>query len=135
MYAHLERIIDAFLQPENKQVKDIELTDAEERQKVVVDWNNTQTDYPKQKCIHQLYAEQALSQPNNIAVVFKDQQLSYAELDQQSTQLAIYLQAQGIKPDDLVAICLEAIIKYDCGRLGNIKSWWGVPTHRLKLPR
>ena len=122
MYAHLERIIDAFLQPENKRIKDIELTDAEERQKVVEDWNNTQTDYPKQKCIHQLFVEQALFQPNNTAVVFKYQQLSYAELDQQSTQLAIYLQAQGIKPDNLVAICLERSLNMIVAVLGILKA-------------
>ena len=122
MYAYLERIIDAFLQPENKRVKDIEFTDAEERQKVVTDWNNTQTDYPKQKCIHQLFVEQALSQPNNTAVVFKDQQLSYAELDQQSTQLAICLQGKGIKPDHLVAICLERALNMIVAVLGILKA-------------
>jgi non-ribosomal peptide synthetase component F len=57
----------------------IELS-AAERHKILVEWNNTQTDYPKDKCIHQLFEEQVERTPNAIAVVFEDQQLTYDEL-------------------------------------------------------
>jgi non-ribosomal peptide synthetase component F len=50
---------------------------AAERHKILVEWNNTQTDYPKDKCIHQLFEEQVERTPNAIAVVFEEQQLTY----------------------------------------------------------
>lgn len=122
MYSHLERIIDSFLEADNKLIEDIELIDAKERQMILGDWNHTQVDYPKQKCIHQLFEEQVALQPKKSAIIFEDQQLSYAELDKQSTQLALYLQQQGIKPDGLVAICMERSVDMIIAVMGILKA-------------
>jgi non-ribosomal peptide synthetase component F len=61
-----------------------------ERHKILVEWNNTQADYPKDKCIHQLFDEQVERTPNAIAVVFEKQQLTYDELNRRANQLAHY---------------------------------------------
>ena len=122
IYAHLERIIDAFLQPDNKLISDIELVDTEERQQVLTDWNLNQQDFPKYKCIHHLFAKQTILHKDKAAVIFEDQQLSYAELETKSTQLAVYLQQQGILPDSLVAICMERSIDMIVAVMGILKS-------------
>ncbi|MGZ8926867.1 MAG: condensation domain-containing protein, partial [Methylobacter sp.] len=72
------------------------MLDDKEQKRLLDDWNNTATDYPAQQCFHQLFEQQARLTPNAVAVVFEHQQLSYAELDQKSTQLAKYLQQAGV---------------------------------------
>jgi amino acid adenylation domain-containing protein len=99
----------------------IELS-AAERHKILVEWNNTQTDYPKDKCIHQLFEEQVERTPNAIAVVFEDQQLTYHELNCRANQLAHHLQSLGIKPEVLVGICIERSISMMIGLLGILKA-------------
>jgi len=100
---------------------DIELS-AAERHKILVEWNNTQTDYPKDKCIHQLFEEQVERTPNAIAVVFEEQQLTYHELNCRANQLAHYLQSLGVKPEVLVGICVERSLGMIVGLLAILKA-------------
>lgn len=99
----------------------IELSTAE-RQKILVEWNNTQADYPKDKCIYQLFEEQVERTPNAIAVVFEDQQLTYDELNRRANQLAHHLQSLGIEPEVLVGICVERSLEMIVGLLGILKA-------------
>ncbi|MEK8015452.1 MAG: amino acid adenylation domain-containing protein, partial [Candidatus Parabeggiatoa sp.] len=99
----------------------IELSAAEQH-KLLVEWNNTQTDYPKDKCIHQLFEEQVKQTPNAIAVVFEDQQLTYDELNRRANQLAHYLQSLGVKPEVLVGICVERSLEMVVGLLAILKA-------------
>ncbi|MFN6562991.1 MAG: non-ribosomal peptide synthetase [Nostoc sp. ChiSLP01] len=78
-----------------------------ERQKLLVEFNNTQTAFPADKCFHQVFAEQVKRTPDNIAVVYKNQQFTYRELNNRANQLAHYLQKLGVKPDVMVGICVE----------------------------
>jgi amino acid adenylation domain-containing protein len=80
----------------------------EEFQHIVYDFNATDKDFPADKTIHQLFEEQVAKTPDNIAVVFEDTKLTYQELNARSNQLAHYLRNNyQIKPDDLIALCLE----------------------------
>ncbi len=63
--------------------------------------------YPLDKTIHHLFEEQAKKTPNNTAAIFEDKKLTYKELNEKSNQLANYLIKQGIKTEDLVAICVN----------------------------
>lgn len=78
-----------------------------ERYQLLFQWNDTTVNFPETKMIHQLFEAQAHSQPDHIAVEFEDNQLSYAELNRQSNQLAHYLRKSGILTGDLVGISLE----------------------------
>ena len=73
----------------------------------MIEWNDTKTDYPRDKCIHQLFEEQVEKSPDAIAVVFEDQQVTYRELNNRANQLARYLQKLGVGPDVLVGICMD----------------------------
>jgi len=99
----------------------IELS-AIERHKILVEWNNTQTDYPKDKCIHQLFEAQVERTPHAIAVVFEDQQLTYHELNRRANQLAHHLQSLGVKPEVLVGICAERSLDMIVGLLAVLKA-------------
>jgi amino acid adenylation domain-containing protein len=75
-----------------------------------------------QRCIHELFSFQAELTPDAIAVVFGETQLSYAELEKRSTQLARYLQASGVRTETRVGICLERSVEMIVGLLGILKA-------------
>jgi len=85
-------------------------------------WNNMAINYPFDKNIHQLFEEQVEKTPEAIAVVFKNQSLSYATLNQKANQLAYYLQTLGVKPEVLVGICVERSLEMVIGLLGILKA-------------
>ncbi|MFK5968540.1 MAG: amino acid adenylation domain-containing protein [Candidatus Marithrix sp.] len=86
------------------------------------EWNNTKTDYPQNKCIHQLFEEQVEKTPDAIAVVFEDQLLTYRELNNESNKLAHYLINLEVKPETLVGICIERSLEMVIGLLGILKA-------------
>jgi amino acid adenylation domain-containing protein/non-ribosomal peptide synthase protein (TIGR01720 family) len=85
-------------------------------------FNDTAVEYPRDKTLVDLIAEQVERTPHNTAVVFNEQQLSYKELDERSNQLAHYLSRSGVKEDSLVAICLERSIEMIVGIIGALKA-------------
>lgn len=82
----------------------------------------TEIKYSQNKCIHQVFAEQVEKTPNAVAVVFKNQQLTYRELNAKANQLAHYLQAMGVGSEVLVGLCVERSIEVIIGILGILKA-------------
>lgn len=101
---------------------EVEILDHSERQQLLVEFNNTQLDYPKDKCIHHLFEKQAKSTLDNIAVAFEDRQLTYAELNTRANQLAHYLQRLGVGAEVLVGLCVERSLEMVIGILGILKA-------------
>lgn len=97
------------------------LPDAE-RAAIVKGFNGTQTEYPKEKLIHQLFEEQVMRTPGAMAVVYEGASLSYAELNARANQLARYLVSRGVGPDQLVGICVERSLEMVIGLLGILKA-------------
>ncbi|ARL05718.1 non-ribosomal peptide synthetase [Burkholderia pseudomallei] len=98
------------------------LLDEAERKQVVYEWNTTERDYPIEQCIHQLFEAQVDRKPEAIALTFDGQRLSYAELNARANRLAHYLQARGVGPDRLVALCAERGIEMVVGLLAILKA-------------
>lgn len=94
----------------------------EEMHGLIVEWNNTQADYPSDKCIHQLFEEQAGRTPDAIAIEFEGRQLTYAELNNRSSQFANYLRERGVGPDVLVALFVERSLEMVIALLGILKA-------------
>ncbi|MFN6487003.1 MULTISPECIES: non-ribosomal peptide synthetase [unclassified Nostoc] len=94
----------------------------QERYKILFEWNDTKVDYPQHLCIHQLFEAQVEKTPDSIAVVFKEQQLTYQELNYQANKIAHYLQSLGVKPEVLVGICVERSLEMIVGMLGILKA-------------
>ncbi|MBP9742784.1 MAG: amino acid adenylation domain-containing protein, partial [Burkholderiales bacterium] len=108
-----QRLYKEILQDENKNsvnkaLKDYSILAAKDYNKIVYEWNNTFSPYPENKMIHQLFEEQVTKTPNNIAVVYKNKQVTYKELNQKSNQLAHYLKnCYQINGDDLIVLCID----------------------------
>lgn len=122
MPKHYVQLLDAFLENPSQLIHQTNLLPAEERHQLLVEWNDTFANYPKDKCIHQLFEEQVERTPNATAVVFGEQQLSYLELNHRANQLAHHLQKQGIGPETLVGVCLERSPEMVIAILGILKA-------------
>lgn len=77
---------------------------AAERKRVLYDWNATGVDYPQGECLHTLFEQQVQRTPHAMAVTADDGVLSYAALNNRANRLAHYLRAQGVGPDERVAV-------------------------------
>jgi amino acid adenylation domain-containing protein len=97
------------------------LTKADQKQLEL--WNQTNRNYPQDKTLVDLFEEQVKSYPNNIALVFEEQSLSYQELNQKANQLAHFLhQNYQIKPDTLIGICVERSLDMAIALLAVLKA-------------
>src|SRR5438105_288302 len=93
-----------------------------DRHKLLVEWNDTKVEFPHDRCIHELFEEEAARRPGAAAVTFEDRQLTYGELNSQANQLAHHLRALGVRPDTLVGICVERSLEMVVGLLGILKA-------------
>ncbi len=119
---HFVNLLAGIVANPQAQISQLPLLTEVEQQQLLIEWNNTQVDYPQIKCIHTLFEEQAERTPDAIAVVFENQQLTYAELNGRANQLAHYLQKLGVKSDTLVGICVERSLEMIVGLLGILKA-------------
>lgn len=101
---------------------DLSLLTSVEQEQLFKAWNNTQADYPQDFCLHDLFEYQVKKTPDNIAVSFENQQLTYHELNQRANQVAHYLQKAKVAPDVMVGICLERSLDLIVGILGILKA-------------
>src|SRR5579864_188728 len=94
----------------------------EEQHRLLVEVNDTQAEYPKDKCLHELFVAQAALRPEKTAVVYGDEQLAYRQLSQRTRDMALYLQSLGVKPDSVVGLCLERSIEMMMGIMGTAEA-------------
>jgi amino acid adenylation domain-containing protein len=127
--ASIERMSEYFLallhqivdNPKQK-ISLLSLISEAEKKQIVVDWNKTDTSYPDKLSVTQLFEKQVEKTPQNTAVIFEGQEISYCELNQRSNQLAHYLIKHGVKKDDMVGIFMERSIDMIIGMLGILKA-------------
>ncbi|MCA2685356.1 MULTISPECIES: non-ribosomal peptide synthase/polyketide synthase [unclassified Microcystis] len=118
---HFINLLEGIVANPQERISQLPLLTESETNQLLIEWNNTQVDYPEYKCIHQLFEEQVKRTPDAIAVVFDNQQLTYNELNCRANQLAHYLQKLGVKPKELVGICLERSLEMIVGLLAILK--------------
>src|SRR6185369_12730330 len=105
-----------------KLIEDLEILPERERAQLLVEWNRTEAEYHSEQLLHELFEEQAARNPEQVAVVFGDEALSYGELNRKANQLAHYLKARGVGPEVLVGICIERSLMMVVGLLGILKA-------------
>ncbi|MBT2575230.1 amino acid adenylation domain-containing protein [Bacillus sp. ISL-51] len=100
---------------------DISLLPKEEEELILHTWNETSREYPD-VCFHELFERQAAKTPDACAVVYEKETLTYRELDEKSTKLALFLQAHGAVPDGLIGIYTDRSLEMAVGLLGILKA-------------
>ncbi|HLM42772.1 MAG TPA: amino acid adenylation domain-containing protein, partial [Myxococcaceae bacterium] len=106
----------------DRKLRELPLLGATERQQVLVDWNQTHTNFPRQQSIHQLFEQRVALHPEAVALEFGEQLVSYGELERRSNQLAHFLASKGVRSGDLVGICVERSADLVVGLLGILKA-------------
>ena len=128
-------LLESIVATPQCRISHLPLMRPEEREQLVRDWNQTQTHYESDLCIHQLFEAQARKTPSAIALEFQGRQMTYGELDARASQLAWRLIDAGAGPRARVALCLERSFELIVGLLGILKTGAAyVPVDR-KYPR
>ncbi|MBD2521399.1 non-ribosomal peptide synthetase [Nostoc sp. FACHB-133] len=122
MTGHFVTLLESIVANPQERISQLPMLTAFEQQQLLIEWNDTQVDYPQDKCIHQLFEEQVERTPDAVAVVFENQQLTYHELNCRANQLAHYLRSLGVEADLLVGICVERSLEMVVGLLGILKA-------------
>ena len=94
----------------------------EEAKRVLIEWNETGVEYPKDKTVYELFEEQVEKTPENVAVVCDEQQLTYRELNERANQVAHYLRRLGVGRETLVGVGLNRSLELIVGILGVLKA-------------
>jgi amino acid adenylation domain-containing protein len=107
MAGHYLSLLKGIVADPEMPIAQLPLLTEEELDRLLVDWNRTTADFPKEKCIHKLFEEQVKKRPDAVAVLFEDRHLTYGELNLRANQLAHYLKKLGVAPDALVGIFMD----------------------------
>ena len=122
LHQHICNLLFDALKNDTKKLYELELLTADEQQKLFYDFNDTAIDYPRDKCVHQLFEEQVSKTPDSIAIVACDKKLTYRELNEQANRIAHSLIRKGVKVGDIVAFALPRKSCLIATILGILKS-------------
>ena len=122
MAKHFVGLCRAIVARPAARIQELEYVGQEERQRVLVEFNDTRVDYPRDKCIHDFFLEQVEQNGEKVAVVCGKEQLTYQQLYERSRDLAMYLQSVGVKPDSVVGLYMERSVEMMVGILGTVQA-------------
>jgi amino acid adenylation domain-containing protein len=120
--AHYQNILAGIVEDPDRRVHDLPMLSDSERHQVVVDWNATTTDYPREESIVSLFEAQVARSPEATALVCEGKELSYQELNRRANQLGRYLLTLGVQPETRVGICMNRSIEMVVGLLAILKA-------------
>jgi amino acid adenylation domain-containing protein len=103
-------------------VSDLPLLGAEEQDRVLAQWNDTEAEYPRGRSLRDLFSDQAARAPGATALVWKGEEITYAEVERRSNQVGHRLRGLGVGPDTVVGLCLERSPELVIALLGILKA-------------
>ncbi|HEX2203309.1 MAG TPA: amino acid adenylation domain-containing protein, partial [Longimicrobium sp.] len=122
MLGHLERVLDQVAARPDARLSELEPLSGDERRLVVEEWNRTAAEYPADRCVHELFEEQAAWTPDAVAVVHGDASLTYRALDERANRLAHHLRRHRVGPETRVGVHLERGADLFVAVLGVLKA-------------
>ena len=122
MNCALQELVDALERAPKSPLNELRILPEAERHQVLVEWNATETAYPSDRCVHELFEEQVARTPDAVAVVYDDVQVSYGELNARANRLAHYLRSLGVGPESRVALRMERSVGLVVAELAVLKA-------------
>ncbi len=122
MLGHLRTLLEGIAATPDGTISALPLLTEAERRQALVAWNATARPFPLDRCVYELFQEQAARTPDAVAVLFEDTKLTYRELNVRANQLAHYLRRLDVGPDVLVGLCVEPSLELVVGVLGVLKA-------------
>ena len=118
----LEYILAQIVNEASTDIKGVDIIPQEEKKLVLEQFNDTYVEYPREKCIHELFTEQAKRTPDKTALIFEDKKFTYKQLDEMSNSLAYFLREKGVKRNDIVPIIARRSWHVIVAMLGIMKA-------------
>ncbi|MFG1954931.1 amino acid adenylation domain-containing protein [Micromonospora sp. NPDC048830] len=125
MLAHMRQVCRELASAPQKNLAELTMLTETERAHILDEWPTSTATGTEPQFLHELFEAQAMRTPDSIALVYEEEQLSYAELNRRANQLAHWLQARGVGPEVLVALCMERSVEVLVGLLGVLKAGGG----------
>ena len=122
LVSHYANVLKGILGGSERPVSEFDLLSDQEREQILMEWNQTVRSYPRERCIHELFAEQAERTPERIALIDEREVVSYGDLNRRANRLGHYLQRLGVGPEVVVGLCLERSVEMVVGVLGVLKA-------------
>jgi non-ribosomal peptide synthetase component F len=122
MLGHFRQLLRGIITDPQQRVCDLPLLTDSERQQLLHEFNDTAAEFPQDVCLHQLIEQQVARTPEQVALVFEEEQVSYRELNERANQLAHHLRSLGVKTESPVGILLERSVEMVVALLGVLKA-------------
>ena len=122
MSGYFRTLLEGIAAAPDRPISDLPLLTDSEIHELLVGWNTTDRDYPRGRCIHELFEKQVDLTPDAVAVIFENTQLTFRELNLRANQLARYLSKLGVGPESLVGVCMERSLEMIIGIMGILKA-------------
>jgi surfactin family lipopeptide synthetase A len=122
MAGHFQTLLEGVVANPDQRLSKLPLLTQPETRQLIAEWNDTRTNYPKDRSLHHLFESQVERTPEAVAVVFGNERLTYRELNRRANQLAHHLVSLGVGPDVLVGILVERSLEMVVGLLGILKA-------------
>ncbi|MBI1790828.1 MAG: amino acid adenylation domain-containing protein [Acidobacteria bacterium] len=122
MTVHFARLLEAAVADPDRRLSELDLMGDAERRRIAVEWNDTATAWPLDRCLHQWFEDQVERTPDEAAVVSADSTMSYRELNRRANRLARRLKGMGVGPDVLVGVAMERSPELVVALLGALKA-------------
>jgi amino acid adenylation domain-containing protein len=119
---HYTNLLDGAASNGEARISELSLLSAEEKEEVIVGWNETTSPYPEDRCAHHLFERRVELTPEAVAVVSDQGCLSYGELNRRGNRLAHHLRGRGVRPESVIGVCLERSLEIAVGLLGALKA-------------
>ncbi len=121
-YERIVYLLEQIMEDADRNIFDYSILPEKEQKKVLEEFNDTYIDFPREKCIHELFIEQAEKTPDKTALIFEDKKFTYRELDEMSNSLAHFLREKGVKRNDVVPIIAKRSWHVIVAMLGVLKA-------------
>ncbi len=119
---HYSNLLEEIVANPEKSISELSIISEEESHQLLVEWNNTNSDYPDAKLIHEKIEDQVERTPDAVAVSFEDERITYLELDRKANQLARHLRNMGVAPDVITGILLDRSPEMVIAIIGVLKA-------------
>ncbi|HYO53900.1 condensation domain-containing protein, partial [Archangium sp.] len=122
MLGHMKTLLEGVVANPEQRLSQLPLLGVEEKRQLLVEWNRTGAECPRETSIHEWFEAQAERTPDALAVSSASGRMTYGELNQRANQLAHHLRRKGVGPEQRVVLCLERSVELVVGALGIMKA-------------
>ena len=132
---HLERLLTGLVTMPETPVAALPLLDDAERERMLVHWNDTRSEFPDDRGLHELFEAAAARTPDAIAITFEEATLTYRALNERANRVAHRLRSMGVGSEVVVGLCVERSLEMVIGLLGILKAGGAYMPLDPDLPR